>query len=614
MATITFNLYNVNYLNSYYLNVYIAINRRIRKLGYMIGREIQPVLQKLLGQYPIVTVTGPRQSGKTTLCQQTFPNLSYANLESPEQREYAISDPRAFLAQFRHGAILDEIQRAPDLLSYLQVIVDERRENGLFVLTGSEHLKLRDSISQSLAGRTALLTLLPLTLKEKRELVPEESIDEMLFSGFYPRIFDKGQEPRQALGNYVETYIERDVRSIGQFHDPTLFYKFVRLCAGRIGQLGNLSQLGADAGVSHTTARQWISILERSYILFRLEPFSANLRKRLVKTPKLYFYDVGLACQLVGIDNARQVATHALRGALFENAVIVESLKYEYNRGHRPRLFFFRDNHGLECDLLRSSGTRLEAIEIKSGATVASDYFDALKRVAKLLPGISSKTVVYGGHQRQTRSAAEVMPIHAVAEVLARNDIDEEFDEFVNQHESVTDFVDDVAIVDMICRTWIQPVSERLDRPFRERMSNLFNEVNQKEALQVPVPGTGVEGAVFTIGAWERVKSQHLERTGYSLDPRGTTKLILKYIFSDWVLSKDVSNNLELALTWTFRTDNVSLSVNRNSEPVEDLDQSAVYSNGPVSENQVDETVTGIKRLALKSLEEMGDALQDHRS
>lgn len=581
----------------------------------LIKREIQPVLLKLFQKYPVVTVTGPRQSGKTTLCRQSFPNLGYANLESPEQREFATSDPYAFLAQFEHGAILDEIQRAPDLLSYLQVIVDERRENGLFVLTGSEHFKLRNSISQSLAGRTALLTLLPLTLKEKNEVVPEESVDEMLYSGFYPRIFDQDLEPRQALGDYVETYIERDVRSIGQLQDSTLFYKFVRLCAGRTAQLVNISKLGADAGVSHTTARQWLSILERSYILFRLEPFSANLRKRLVKTPKLYFFDVGLACQLLGIDNAKQVSTHALRGALFENAVIVEALKYEYNRGHKPRFFFFRDNHGLECDLLRSSGTRLEAIEIKSGATIASDYFDSLKRIAALLPDISSRFVVYGGAKRQVRSSAEVMPIRALADVLARNDTDEEFDEFVDQHEKAADFVNDVAIVDMICKTWIQPVSEKLRRPFREQMEKIFNDVKPPlEALRVPAPETGVQGNVFSKGAWERIKSEHLEKTGYSLDPEGTTKLSVKYSFSDFVQSGNVRLNLDLTLTWTFRKDRVTLSVDRNSEPVEDLEQKAVYSNGPVPENMVDATVTGVKRLALETLREIPDAQIPHRS
>ena len=580
----------------------------------MIERTIQPILQKLFGQYPIVTVTGPRQSGKTTLCRQAFPELSYANLELPDQREFATSDPHAFLAQFGHGAILDEIQRVPHLLSYLQALVDERGENGLFVLTGSENFKLNDSIGQSLVGRTALLTLLPLTLKEKLELVGLESLDEMIYSGFYPRIFDQGQEPREALAAYVETYIERDVRSIGQLQDPALFYKFVRLCAGRVGQLVNTSKLGADVGISHTTARHWISILERSYIIFRLEPFSANLRKRLVKTPKLYFHDVGLASQLVGIDNAKQVSTHSLRGALFENAVIVETLKYEYNRGYRPRLFFFRDNHGLECDLLRSSGTRLEAMEIKAGATIASDYFDALNRVAALLSDISSRIVVYGGNQRQTRSSAEVIPIHALTDVLARNDIDEEFDEFLDQHEKAADFVNDVAIVDMICRTWIQPVSEKLQRPFLEQMANLFNEVKQTEFLQVPAPGTGVQGSVFSKQSWKQTKNQYLERTGYSLDPAGTTRLILNFSFLDWVRSEDVRHNLDLTLTWTFRQDRVILSVDRDSKPVEALEKTAIYSNGPVAENQVDSAVTAVKRLALESLQQMSEAQNTQRS
>ena len=388
----------------------------------MITREIADCLADLFERYPFVTVTGPRQSGKTTLCRAVFADLDYVNLEAPDQREFARADPRGFLSRLGQGAVLDEIQRVPELLSYLQVRADEIGRNGLFVLTGSEQFALSDAIGQSLAGRTALLRLLPFSIAELRQAGAGGSVDDMLYAGFYPRIHDRGLEPRQALGDYIETYVERDVRRIGEIRNLSSFQRFVRLCAGRVGQLANLSALGADAGVSHTTARHWLALLEASYILFRLPPFFANIRKRLVKSPKLYFYDVGLATHLVGIEHAGQVATHPLRGALFENAVVVEALKHRFNRGRRSNLSFFRDARGLECDLFYENGEGIGAIEIKSGATVASDWFDALDRVASLVPRIGLRAVVYGGGERQSRRRGEVVPLAALAGVLDRLD------------------------------------------------------------------------------------------------------------------------------------------------------------------------------------------------
>ena len=388
----------------------------------MIEREITGRLTSLFRQYPFVTVTGPRQSGKTTLCRSTFPNLRYANLEAPDQRDFAASDPRGFLAQLGEGAIIDEVQHVPSLLSYLQVLADERRRNSLFVLTGSEQFRLSDAISQSLAGRTALLRLLPFSLAERKLIGASDAIDDILYSGFYPRILDQNLEPRQALGDYVETYVERDVRRLGEIRNLSGFRRFLRLCAGRIGQLLNLSSLGSDAGVSHTTAQHWLTVLEASYIAFRLPPYFANIRKRLVKAPKLYFYDVGLACYLIGIENARQIATHPLRGPLFENMVIAEALKYRFNRGRDFNLSFFRDSRGLECDLFYETGQAIHAIEIKSGATISSDYFTAINRVAKLLPQIYAKTVVYVGKDPQTRSDCQVIPPAALTPTLQKFD------------------------------------------------------------------------------------------------------------------------------------------------------------------------------------------------
>jgi hypothetical protein len=388
----------------------------------VIEREIAPHLLRLFGQYPVVTVTGPRQSGKTVLCRSVFAGLAYANLEDPDAREFAESDPRRFLAQFPAGAVLDEIQRVPSLLSYIQVLVDEDRRNGQFVLTGSEQFGLTSTISQSLAGRTALLRLLPFTLAERRLAGAPDAVDDVLYSGGYPRIHDQGLNPTQALADYVVTYVERDAQRIGGIRDLAVFRRFVRLCAGRVGQLVNLSSLGADAGVSQPTARQWLGVLEASDIVFRLPPHHTNIRKRLVKAPKLYFVDVGLASYLVGIRSSDQLAAHPLRGSLFENAAISEALKHSHNCARYAELSFFRTADGLECDLLYPTPTGHAAVEIKSGATLAGAWFAGLRRISRTLPGISSAAIVYGGDQLQERSDATAVPLPEFSALLASLD------------------------------------------------------------------------------------------------------------------------------------------------------------------------------------------------
>lgn len=388
----------------------------------MIRREITPVLVRLFCQYPFVTVTGPRQSGKTTLCQSAFADLEYVNLEAPNQREHAQTDPLGFLERYNEGVIFDEIQRCPELLSYLQVLADEKGSNSLFVLTGSEQFRLSETISQSLAGRTALLRLLPFSLAEHALTGASNKIDDLLYSGFYPRIHDQGLEPQQALGDYFETYVERDVRQLGTVGDLDSFQRFVRLCASRVGQLVNLSSLAKDARVSPTTASQWITTLEASYVVFRLPPYFANISKRLVKSPKLYFYDVGLASHLIGVEHPGQLATHPLRGQLFENAVVMEVLKHRYNLGRRTNLSFFRDAHGLECDLLYESANSISGIEIKSGANFAPDSFDSLEQISSVVPSLVTKAAVYGGDNWQSHKHGEVLPLHRLPEYLKQLD------------------------------------------------------------------------------------------------------------------------------------------------------------------------------------------------
>jgi uncharacterized protein len=386
----------------------------------MIKRTIEPVLMDLAQRYPVVTITGPRQSGKTTLCRKVFPGLKYANLEALDIRRFAAEDPRGFLAVHSGGVILDEIQRVPDLLSYIQTMVDVENEPGRFILTGSQQFEVMNTISQSLAGRTALLRLLPLSIAELKQVHFPENVDRFLLNGFYPRIHDQRLNATQALGDYLETYVERDLRQIAAVKDLALFERFLRLCAGRVGQLLNLQSLGNDTGISHTTARSWMTLLEASYIVFLLQPWHTNISKRLIKSPKLYFHDVGLASYLMGLENETQVSRDPLRGNLFENLVVGEALKFRYNRGRRNNFFFYRESNGNEIDLLAESGRRLFVVEIKSGATINTDYFKGLRLFAKAVGANRQITggVVYGGREIQKRSDFSVYPVTQLEELF----------------------------------------------------------------------------------------------------------------------------------------------------------------------------------------------------
>ena len=386
----------------------------------MIDRAMEPVLKELAAKYPVVTVTGPRQSGKTTLCRKVFPKMPYANLERPDTRDFATTDPRGFLGGYPDGVILDEIQRAPHLLSYIQVRVDERDASGQFILTGSQQLEVINTVSQSLAGRTALLKLLPFTMGELGRSRLPLSLDGLLLTGFYPRIYDKQLDPTQALGDYFATYVERDMRQLASVKDLSVFEKFVRLCAGRIGQILNLQSLGNDAGVSHATARAWLSLLEASYILFVLPPWYRNISKRLIKSPKIYFYDVGLASYLLGLENERHVSRDPLRGNLFENLVIMEALKYRYNRGRKSNMCFYRDAKGNEVDMIIEFGSDLFPVEIKAGETITPDYFKGLKQFRRVVPDLPwGAGLIYGGLERQIRSDTRIYPAYELEEMLA---------------------------------------------------------------------------------------------------------------------------------------------------------------------------------------------------
>lgn len=362
-----------------------------------INRLLHSELERLARLYAVIVVTGPRQSGKTTLCKNQFSGFHYVNLENISIREQIQAAPRAFLEQYVAGLIIDEAQYFPELFSYIQVVADEN-EQAKFILTGSSNFSLMEGITQSLAGRAAVLTLLPFSLKELGGRAHQENTDTLLLNGGYPAVWAKGIPVQDVSRNYYNTYIERDVRQLLNVKDITRFQTFIRLCAGRTGTEFTASALSSEIGVSVPTIQEWLSTLEASYILFRLPPFFRNIGKRLVKTPKLYFYDTGLACFLLGIENEQQLATHPLRGALFENMVVLEFFKNRYNQGKLPNLYFYRDKSQNEVDLIEEKGTQLYAYEIKSAKSFTKGFVKGLDYLRKVVgDDVVSTQVLYDG-------------------------------------------------------------------------------------------------------------------------------------------------------------------------------------------------------------------------
>jgi hypothetical protein len=373
----------------------------------MYNRELSNELTSKIKKYGIISLTGPRQSGKTTLVKNTFPKFKYVNLEIPETRFFAQDDPSAFLEQAK-DMIIDEIQRVPDLISYIQGIYDENKERR-FILTGSQNLLISEKISQSLSGRVAILKLLPLSIREMRSEEILESLDEQVFKGFYPRIYDENLVAAEWYDFYVQTYLERDVRNIKNIGDLTKFMKFLKLLAGRAGQILNMSSLSSDVGVSVPTIKSWLSVLEASYVIFRLKPFYKNFSKRLIKSPKIYFYDTGLICSLLDINTVDQFKGHPLIGNIFENAVISNYLKNAFNQGKWLDFYYWREVSGKEVDLVFEEGGDLNAVEVKYGKTIKTEMASNLLHFKDIADTSVNAKVVYGGNKNQKRSHFEVV-------------------------------------------------------------------------------------------------------------------------------------------------------------------------------------------------------------
>jgi len=392
----------------------------------MIQRKLAIKVRELATYYPVVVITGPRQSGKTTLCRATFPEKNYVSLEALDNRDYAQNDPRGFLAEYSKGAIIDEVQHVPELLNYMQSEVDDRPEPGRFILTGSQHFGLSQSIAQSLAGRCGILVLLPPDLEELLAFptAPDE-LFTTLWQGAYPRIYDQDIPPQQWLADYVTTYIQRDVRQVINVSDLQHFSGFLKLCAGRTAQEINLSSLGNDAGISHNTTRAWLSILETSYIIHQLPAWHTNVRKQVIKASKLHFFDSGLVCYLLGIREPEQLRHHPQRGAIFESWVAAEIYKAYVHNAEQPDLYHYRETRGLEIDLIIDRGEQLDIIEIKSSSTVNTEFFKNLNTFATLKKNTDQprniiQHLVYGGEETQQRSDVRLLSWHDIQTLKAQ--------------------------------------------------------------------------------------------------------------------------------------------------------------------------------------------------
>ncbi|MDF3054801.1 MAG: putative ATPase [Gammaproteobacteria bacterium] len=376
-------------------------------------------LKKLAQVFPIICLIGPRQAGKTTLAKLTFPDYTYISLEDLDNRHYAETDPRAFLAQYDEKIIIDEVQNAPSLFSYIQTKIDARDNPGQYILTGSAHLTLLEKLTQSLAGRAALMKLLPLSISELTAAHQLKSTYiEQLLTGFYPRLYKSQIYPSDWYPNYIQTYLEKDVRNITNIQNLIQFKRFIGLCAGRHGQLLDISQLANDCGIARQTVNEWLSILEASFIIYLLPPFYKNFSKRLIKSPKLYFYDSGLVCSLLKIEQAEQLNNHYLRGAIFEGFVITEFIKYRYNQGLEPHLYFWREKNKHEIDCIIDTANRLIAVEVKSGETINDEFFKGLLYWQALTDAKPEDSfLVYAGNQKQKRSCGQVISWDALDDV-----------------------------------------------------------------------------------------------------------------------------------------------------------------------------------------------------
>ena len=527
---------------------------------------------------PYVMVTGPRGAGKTTLCRESLPHLPYVDLELPERREFATQDPNGFLASLGDHAIIDEIQRAPDLIRYLQLDETDKQQDGRFIFISSENSEIIGAMNESLVGRAATLCLLPLTLRERTRAGASGTLNDVLYSGFYPRIYDQAISLRKVLSECFATFLDRDIRRIGGVRDVANFDLFTRLCAGRVGRTMDLVALGRDAGVSHTTARNWFRILEDTYIAFRLPPTQAETHKRLVKSPKLYFYDVGLAAYLMGIETSDQITTHPLRGALFENMVVTEALKYRFNKGMPSNLSFFRDNHGLECELLFGRQTSDAVMEIRSSATIPPDALDSLSAIEQALPDVESKYLIYGGTVHQSRSDVEIVPFNSVSELFEKLEISrdiESTDEY--RVDAPMSSLDSNRLNDVYAH-WVNPVIQSLTSSLEE-FQTTFGSISQLEFVEHG-QNQVISPTLFSAESWETTKQDHLAVGLDELSEREPLTLVHQTTLTGFASDERGELAIEVRFQWTLSNEGLRQMVLIDGESMGDLDSELVaYEN-----------------------------------
>lgn len=380
----------------------------------MIKRTIERKLLEMANKFPVIAITGPRQSGKTTLCKKLFKNHKYVSLENPDMREFAQLDAKGFIEEYRRNVIIDEIQNVPQLFSYIQGVVDDDNKAGQFILTGSQNFLLLEKISQSLAGRVYIYHLLPFSRTEMKGKYPASLLPSM-FKGGYPRIYNKSISPVDFFPSYVQTYLERDVRSIINIKNISSFSAFLKICAGRIGQLFNSATIANELGIDHKTVSSWLGLLEASFIVYRLQPWHKNFNKRIIKSPKIYFYDTGLACYLLGLKSHEEINFHFAKGALFENYVITENIKNTLNRGSSLSNYFWRDSAGNEIDMLIESGNNIKIVEIKSAKTIKQNFFKGLTYFEKIATKYNlEKFIIYGGDDSRRQFDTKILAWNSI--------------------------------------------------------------------------------------------------------------------------------------------------------------------------------------------------------
>ncbi len=568
----------------------------------MLSRTIAPHLIKTCEQHPFVFITGPRHSGKSTLCRNLFSRLRYINLESPDQQSFVRSDQRGFLNSVRNGAIIDEVHRVPNINDLLESLADEMPQGAKFILVSSRRLNLDSRVTESLGELIEKIQLLPLSIPEIRETGASINLDELLHFGCFPHILERQLEPIEFHREIFAAYVERDISQFTVIQDRSTFAHFMRLCAGRIGQTIDFVKLGSDTGVSHTTARRWLEILEASYIVFRLPPIQVDIRKQLVKSPKLYFCDVGLASYLIGIQEVEQIATHPLRGALFENLVVSETLKHQLNHCQSPNLSFYRDSRGLECKLFCNTGSELTAVEIQPGATVHTEIFTSLNAVSKVIPSITRKLAVYGGNERNQLDDGTVFAFDEISDEFERSEVKARISQFVEDKFEPEDVKPETAILALVYRKFISPTIKDIELTLEQSNLSMLREyLRQTSRLSFDNAYMNFS-SIEKAQVWDDVTREHILNKERALSSYRPATLVHEFTLSS-TPTKHTVYRIVIRINWTFDDKQLTQSISIDGDPVRVLNERYIYKDLETQNPRISRISIEVLRTILAKME-----------